>query len=123
MNLTGRFFGGTAWRGIVAGVVLAFQAASIVYARFDDARYFCWAPHDAQNEYVIAVEIDGRSLSPSEVEARYRIPASGVDPRSIAHVTRLVQQYERTLGADDDATVVVGYRINGKALRRWRPAR
>lgn len=113
----------TGWRGLVAWSVLAIQGVAIVHGRFDDAAYFTWAPHDAQNEYSITVTTDAGVLTPEEVEGRYRIPARGVDPRSIAHVTRLVEQYERTLGAGDGAEAVVRYRVNGGPLREWRTAR
>lgn len=113
----------TGWRGALAWSILTLQAVSVLHARFDDGRYFCWAPHDSQNEYAISVSIDGRPLTAAEVERRYRIPARGVDPRAIAHVTRLVDQYERTVGAEDDAEVTVRYRVNGGPVHHWRPDR
>jgi hypothetical protein len=103
-----------------AVLLLTFQAVMIVHARFDDARYFSWAPHDAQNEYVIEARSEGRSLSDEEVGARYRIPARGVDPRAIAHVIGLVEQYETSRGAGGDIEVVVRWRTNGGAERTWR---
>jgi len=100
-------------------LLLLFQGVMMVRARFDDARYFSWAPHDAQNEYVIKVRSHGRSLSDEEIGARYRIPARGVDPRAIAHVIRLVEQYERSQPAAA-SEVMVRWRTNGGPLRSWR---
>lgn len=104
-------------------LLLLFQAVMMVRARFDDARYFSWAPHDSQNEYVIEVRSDDRALSDEEIGVRYRIPARGVDPRAIAHVIRLVEQYERSRGAGDDSEVMVRWRTNGGAERSWRHPR
>lgn len=101
-------------------LLLLFQAVMMVHARFDDARYFSWAPHDAQNEYVIAVRLNGRTLTDAEVRERYRIPARGIDPRAIAHVVRLVEQYERSRGAGEGAQVRVRWRTNGGPERSWR---
>lgn len=91
----------------------------IGFARFDAARYFCWAPHDSQNEYRIHVRFAGHELSESEISARYRIPARGIDPRAIEHVLRLVSHYERSHGATDGASVRVVYRTNGGPEKRW----
>lgn len=99
---------------------LLFQVGMIVHARFDPARYWCWAPHDQQAEYWIDVEIDGRSLPPEQVARRYRDPWGGIEPRTIEHVIRLVRQYEQTYGRDDGARVVLRYRTNGGPLRVWR---
>lgn len=87
-------------------------------ARFVDTRYFGWAPHDAQYEYRIHATIDGARLSAKEIEARYRIPAEGIDPRAIAHVQGLVRQYETTR-AVERASVRIVWRKNGGPLRQW----
>ncbi len=107
-------------RTAVAILFLAFQVAMIVYARFDPGRYFCWAPHDSQNEYHIRVSIDDVELDTTETTRRYRIPAEGIDPRAIEHVIRLVRQYERSYGSDENAVVDIDYRTNGSAVKHWR---
>ncbi len=93
----------------------------IVYARFTPARYYCWAPHDMQNEYAIFVTMNGKALTSEEVTRRYRIRQEGVDPRAIEHVIRLIDHYERTFGRDENAQVRLEYRINGGAVNvdRW----
>ena len=106
-------------RVVAASVFLAFQLFMVGKARFDPARCWCWAPHDAQNEYRIAVRIDNRLLPSEQVGARYRIRPSGVDPRAIEHVLRLVRQYEETYGAKDDAEVEIRYRTNGGPWQSW----
>lgn len=103
--------------------LLGFQLVMMTRARFDDARYFSWAPHDSQNEYVIEVRSEGRKLSDEVVEARYRIPPRGVDPRAIAHVIRLVQQYEAENDPDGSLEVRVRWRTNGGPERSWRHVR
>lgn len=104
----------------LAGVLfLLFQVAMIVRARFDPDRYFCWAPHDSQNEYEIAVVAGGRELQPDEVSRRYRLPYRGVDPRAIEHIFDIVRHYEGRL-AREPASVTVRYRVNGSPERTWR---
>ena len=103
-------------RNILVIAFLLFQFTMIVYARFTPARYYSWGPHDAQNEYAIHVTVAGRELTSEEVTRRYRIRQEGVDPRAIEHVIRLVDQYERTFGRDDNARVRLEYRTNGGAL-------
>lgn len=92
---------------------------AIVYARFDPGRYFCWAPHDAQNEYRIEVVIDGRPLDRDAVLDRYRT-LTGWDPRAIEHVKRVIVQYESTRGSSDAAVVTLHYKINGIEQEAWR---
>lgn len=106
-------------RTTLAAAFLLFQVVMIVRARFHDARYYCWAPHDRQTEYTIEVEIDGRRLTPTEVADRYRDPWRGVNPRSDTHVLAFVRQYEQTYGRGDDARVVVHYSVNGGPMERW----
>src|SRR5436305_6275276 len=97
---------------MIAGIaILAFQLAMIGYARFVPSRYFCWAPYDIQSEYRIDVSVGGRKLTPAEIRSRYRRPRQGVDNRSIRHVMDIVQQYEETYGAEDQAQVMMKYRI------------
>ena len=54
-------------RRVLAVAVLLFQIGAIIYARFVPSRYFCWAPYDAQNDYVIEVLAAGRTLSQDEI--------------------------------------------------------
>jgi hypothetical protein len=107
------------WRPALAAGLVLFQVVMIVHARFDPRRYFCWAPHDAQNEYGIEVRVGGRVLSREETWARYRDPLQGLDPRSIEHVLLMVRQHERTYGKNDGALVRVTYRTNGGPWREW----
>lgn len=107
-------------RSALAASFLLVQIGMIVYARFDPARFFCWAPHDSQNEYEIDVAVHGRVLSPDEVLARYRIPWGWRNPRAMEHVLRLVRQYEETYGRPEQANVAIRYRTNGGPVREWR---
>ena len=91
----------------------------VLAARGHDYRYFCWAPHDEQAEYRIAVHIDGVELAPDAILARYRLPVVGVDPRALRHVLGVIERTERRLDRPGVA-VVVRYRINGSEPREWR---
>ena len=100
--------------------VLLFQIGAIVYARFVPARYFCWAPYDAQNDYVIEVVVDERLLSHDEIRQRYKKRARGTDNRSIQHIKDIISGYETSDGAGEDAKVTLSFRVNGGEEQSWK---
>jgi hypothetical protein len=104
---------------LIAGSLLLFQLGMIGYARFVPTRFFCWGPYDSQNKYEVQVVLKGRELTRPEVEARYRIPQRGYDSRAIAHVMKILQQYEETYGRSDQAIVKLRYTVNGKKEQVW----
>jgi hypothetical protein len=110
-------------RRLTLAVIFAVQIAGIVYARFAPTRYLSWAPYDQISFYQIDVTLHGRGLTPVEVAARYRMPASGRENRSIHHVLNTVAQYEATYGRGDGADVVVRFRVNGGQEQVWSPPR
>jgi hypothetical protein len=99
--------------------ILAVQVVMIAVARFHPMRYYCWAPYDSQNEYRITATIDNRELPSEEVERRYRIPAQGINPRTIYEVIDIVSYVERVYHDLDAAEVTVTYRTNGSEEKRW----
>jgi hypothetical protein len=99
--------------------LLAFQLGAIVYARFTDARYFCWAPYDTQTDYVIEASVGGAPLSAQEIRARYRRGPKGADNRSPRHVQDILAGVETLYHRDDPAEVTLRYRINGHDERVW----
>ena len=106
-------------RACVGVLLLVAQVAMIVFARFHPMRYYCWAPYDAQNEYVIRASVDGRPLRPQDVLARDRLHTPAVNPRMIYQVTGIIEQVEERYHASDPAVVEVVYRTNGGARQRW----
>jgi len=116
----GKLSPGARWTlGVIGIGFLTFQAVMILHGRFSDYRYYNWAPHDSQSEYVISVQVDGRELEADEVNRRYRKHAVGVEARAIAHLIRLVRQHEMTYGLEDDATVTIRWRTNGGEEQEW----
>lgn len=99
--------------------LLMAQLAVISYARVSPMRYFCWAPFHAKTQYRIAVTVNDKDLSPTQIRARYRIPAEKHDGRFIYHVQNIIQQYETTYGQEDQAQVTLRYRINGRLQEDW----
>ncbi len=100
--------------------MLAFQVAAIGYARFVPARYFCWAPYDMQTDYRLDVTVNGKKLTPAEIQKRYRRPAKGTDNRSSQHVKDIIEQAEQRYHPDDHPEVIMTYRVNGKQEQQWR---
>ncbi len=104
---------------LLAGGLLLFQLGMIGYARFVPTRFFCWGPYDSQNKYQIQVVLKDRELTPREIKARYRFPQSGYDNRAIAHIIKILRQYEETYGRSDKAFVKLTYSVNGKKEQVW----
>lgn len=106
-------------RLIVGVSLLALQIVMIVAARFHPMRYYCWAPYDSQNEYRIETVVDGRALSPLQVEGRYRLETPGINPRMIYQVTDVISYVERVYHEYDQALVSVTYTTNGGPENEW----
>lgn len=101
----------------LASMFLMLQLGGIVYARFTEARYFCWAPYDAINLYQISVVLDDKPLSSEGALERYHL--SGRDNRSIQHVKDIIQQYEENYGTHESVSVVLRYTTNGHSEQQW----
>ena len=116
------FFGerrGDALRRFFLLLFFAIQLVGIVYARLLPTRYLSWAPYDQISFFEIEVDVRGKRLTPGEVQARYRLPASGRENRSIHHVLDAVALYEQTYGAGDSAAVRIRYTVNRGAEDVW----
>lgn len=101
-----------------AALFIAAQFVMVLAGLGTELRYYTWAPHDQQGGYDISVVVDGRELTEAELLDRYR-RSRGVDPRAIAHVFNIVEQYETTYGAADDAVVEIRYWVNGEGPQLW----
>ena len=98
-------------RRVLGIAILLFQLGAIVCARFVPARYFCWAPYDSQNDYLIEAVVNSRVLSRDEIRGRYKKRAKGADNRSIQHVMDIITGYETSYGAEENAQVTLSYRV------------
>ena len=107
-------------RAVLGTALILWQAGMIVYARFDEARYFCWAPHDVWWTFQLEVTIDGHVLDTRELRARYRMRRGGFQEHAIEHAKREIVQYETTHGQGDGARVLMKYRKNGGPEVEWR---
>ena len=110
---------GGALRRLFLLLFFAIQLAGVVYARLVPTRYLSWAPYDQISFYEIEADVRGTPLSPEEVEARYRLPASGRENRSIHHVLDAVALYEQTYGAGDSAAVRIRFTVNRGEEEVW----
>lgn len=98
---------------------LLLQVANMAHARFVPARWMCWAPNDYANWYRLDVRVNGRSLSPAEIEDRYQLPGENVYQNPAENIEDIVRQYEQTYGSKDGAEVNLMYREAGGQLREW----
>ena len=96
------------------------QLIGIIYARFTDVRYFCWAPYDQISTYQIQVRLPSRNfLSEDEIQSRYHIPAQGRENRAIHNIISLIEKYEKSYGKQEQAEVRPFYSTNGKKQNTW----
>lgn len=100
--------------------LLLFQVGGIVYARFVESRYFCWAPYDMQTQYRVAVNVNGEELNGKQIRERYRRSQAGSDNRSPQHLKDIFSQTDASYHPEDAVVVVLRYRVNGKEERTWR---
>ena len=107
-------------RRVLGVAILLFQLGAIVYARFVPARYFCWAPYDSQNDYLIEAVVNGRGLSQDEIRSRYKKRPQGTDNRSIQHIKDIISGYESSYGAEENAEVTLSYSVNGGEEQSWK---
>ena len=98
---------------------LLVQLFFVIYARFIPERFFCWAPFDEHSYYNIDVEIEGKSLSANEINARYKYRSEGWETRSMDNIFSLVKQYEDTYGKYDNADVKIIFTTNGHNESQW----
>ena len=112
------------------GSLLIAQLALIIYARFDVAKYYCWAPHDQQCVFHLSVIIDEQPLLNEQINKRYHFNTwrywddgayewVNLESRSIKNVESIIRQYEKTYGKDDHAKVTLSYRVNGGQEETW----
>lgn len=97
--------------------VIGLQVAGIMVARWVPERFFCWAPYDALHAYVIEASVNGHPLGENEILERYEVAARGTEHRSIAHLTETIRWIEER--AEEPATVVLRYTLNGGAQTEW----
>lgn len=93
--------------------LLSLQLGSLLYARTVPTRYFCWAPYDQLTEYRLQVSVDGRPLSPEEIQQRYHRPAQGMDNRSSQNLVEIVELTERRYHPHDRVSVSMTLLVNG----------
>ena len=103
------------------GLVILFfglQVIALIFSRFQDTRYFAWAPFDQINLYEVSAKRNSIELTPEEVKSRYGF-LSGRENRSIYHVFDQIEQLETAPHVLDTMEVKVIYRTNGKSPEVW----
>ena len=107
-------------RFLLGSTIILFQIAMMINARFVDARYFSFAPHDSQNEYQVDAVIDGKLLNDEAFYKRYRIKREHINPRAISHIRNILLQYENTYGKKNQSEITIKYQTNGGPMKYWR---
>lgn len=105
-------------RGFLIYFFFGMQVFAVIYSRFQDTRYFAWAPFDQINFYEVSARKNSVELTAEEVKSRYGF-LSGRDNRSIHHVFDQIKQFETAPYILDTLEVTVRYRTNGKSPEVW----
>lgn len=111
---------GLGWRYQLGIALLLAQLGAVAYARFVPTRYFAWAPNDYAVEYRIAATVDGRALTPQQVQARYRLDSQGLYEFPPQMLIDDLRGYERQYGERDHVRLRLTYRLDGHDLEHWR---
>ena len=107
-------------RAACATALLALQLVGVVHARFSPLRWFGWAMFHTYVPYRIEVTLHGAPLASDEIARRYRIPASDVEQRSIAHTIDIVRRAETARDGAEDARVTLRYHEGRGPEQVWR---
>jgi len=99
-------------------VFFGLQVLAVIFSRFQDTRYFAWAPFDQINFYEVSAKRNSIELTAEEVKARYGF-LSGRENRSIYHVFDQVKQLDTAPHVLDTMEVKVIYKTNGKSPEVW----
>ena len=103
----------------LAVALFALQFAAFITAKKSAHRFFCWAPFDQHTRYVIRVNHHGEPLTDEAIEARYHLPARGINPRSYYEILGTIARFESTDGRHQRIEVTVTYNINGGPEQVW----
>lgn len=107
-------------RPLLAAAFLAIQLGLVVHAQFTPRRYFCWAPNDYANTYILQVKTNGFDLTQDQALARYHLlghKSSYENPTT--HIIDTIRQYEQTYGRNDHAQVTLEWSLNGHQQQNW----
>lgn len=116
----------------VLGVLfLLAQAGAVAHEHLGPTRYFAWAPNDYIVEYDIRVTVDGRPLDAAQINARYghlygmtvnepgQLDLRGVWEFPVRQLEDVIEQYEKTYGHGQRASVTLDYRLDRRSAGSW----
>ena len=107
-------------RSMIGVFLLAVQVGLVAHARFVPEKWFCWAPFDEHVAFSVQATVNGVELSPAEIAGRYRIRHDGArEYHALGNITSKLIQWERSYGREDEVTIRMKYRINGKEEKEW----
>jgi len=108
-------------RALALMVTLFFsvQLLGVIVGRFDEAKFFSWAPYDQISYYEIEALRQGQNLSSETIRDRYHISPKGRENRSIHNIISIVRQYENSYGKGENVNITISYTINGHHSGTW----
>jgi len=107
--------------------LLLFQVVWILFGPLRDHSYGNWAPFHEHATYHVEAWMGDRALSHGEIQTRYRIYQHFYDAKTqrdwqlnrMNHILGLIERVEAASPVEEQARVVVRYRINGGEEEEW----
>jgi len=104
---------------LMVTLFFSVQLLGVIVGRFDEAKFFSWAPYDQISYYEIEALRQGQNLSSETIRDRYHISPKGRENRSIHNIISIVRQYENSYGKGENVNITISYTINGHYSGTW----
>lgn len=98
---------------------LVFQGVLLGYARLQEHPNVHLSPVGGYTSYRMFVTIDGRSLDPSQISARYKIPHRGRTTLTPEGLHNIIRGYESYSGSSHEIHIRLHTRFNNNSEEVW----
>jgi len=119
LNIRGRRLSLTMLIGL-AILLVELGAVAIVHISGTNERYLAWAPNDYAVVYSISTSVHGHALTPEQVTDRYGVAAHGLWEYPPQQLIDILNRYESSYAAGQDAVITLRYSLDGHPTQTWR---
>ncbi len=119
LNIRGRRLSLTMLIGL-AILLVQVGAVAFVHISGTNERYLAWAPNDYAVVYSISTSVHGHPLTPEQVADRYGVAAHGLWEYPPQQLIDILNRYESSYAAGQDAVITLRYSLDGHPTKTWR---
>lgn len=106
--------------GLLAGIVfLVLQGLLLGYSRFQEKPFAHFSTVGGYTSYRMFVTLDGRSLDPSQISERYKIPHRGRTSLTPDGLHAVIRGFETDEGNSDNIQVRLHTKYNAGSEEIW----